>query len=76
MATYRIRNLSTDTPQTLRQKLHDKLLQIPSVRKVALHPNRREVRLTVTGAEPNAKLIRSVCDELGFFLERRVTKRL
>ncbi|MCA8937819.1 MAG: hypothetical protein KDB68_16660 [Planctomycetes bacterium] len=76
MSTYRIRNLNAGTPDSQRQRLKEKLLQIPSIQKVAILAHRREVRLTVIGMEPNPKMVKAVCDELGFMLEKRVTKRL
>lgn len=76
MSTYRIRNLNAETPVPMRERLKDKLLQIPSIQKVAILPTRREVRLTVIGMEPNPKMIKAVCDELGFFLEKRMTRKM
>jgi hypothetical protein len=76
VATYRIRNLSPETPKPQQQKLQDALLKIPSVRKAVLLPNRREVHITVTGVEPAFKMIKAICDDVGFMLERRSTKKL
>jgi hypothetical protein len=60
----------------MQQKLQDALLKIPSVRKAVLLPTRREVRISVSGVEPSFKLIKAVCDEVGFMLERRSTRKL
>ena len=76
MSRYRLRNFNAGTPDTLKQRLQEKLLKIPSVQKVTLHPQRREFRLTIIGIEPPEKLIKSVCEDLGFFLEKRMTKKM
>jgi hypothetical protein len=49
MATYRVRNLSNETPKPMQQQLQDALLRIPSVRKAVLLPTRREVRINIAG---------------------------
>jgi hypothetical protein len=76
MATYRVRNLSNDTPKPMQQKLKEALLRIPSVRKAVLLPTRREFRVDFSGVEPTFKMLKSACDEAGFMLERRSTRKL